>query len=48
MDRWGVGGGAVVLGVGWGEEEDDGMYGESNLETHLVICEIDSQWEFAV
>ena len=24
------------------------MYGESNMETHITICKIDSQWEFAV
>ena len=24
------------------------MYGESNMETSITICEIDSQWEFAV
>ena len=24
------------------------MYGKSNLETHITICNIDSQWEFAV
>ena len=24
------------------------MYGESNTETYITICEIDSQWEFAV
>ena len=24
------------------------MYGESNMETYITICEIDSQWEFAV
>ena len=23
-------------------------YGESNMETHITICKIDSQWEFAV
>ena len=23
------------------------MYGESNIETHITICKIDSQWEFA-
>ena len=23
-------------------------YGESNMETYIVICKIDSQWEFAV
>ena len=48
MDRWGAGGGSVVLGVGWGEEEDRGMYGESNLEAYIVIYKIDSQREFAV
>ena len=24
------------------------MYGKSNMETHITICKIDSQWEFAV
>ena len=24
------------------------MYGESNMETYITICEIDSQQEFAV
>ena len=24
------------------------MYGENNMETSITICEIDSQWEFAV
>ena len=24
------------------------MYGNSNMETYIAICEIDSQWEFAV
>ena len=23
------------------------MYGESNMETYIIICKIDSQWEFA-
>ena len=23
------------------------MYGESNIETYITICKIDSQWEFA-
>ena len=23
------------------------MYGESNMETYITICKIDSQWEFA-
>ena len=32
-----------------GEEEGKGeMYGESNMETYITICQIDSQWEFAV
>ena len=24
------------------------MYEESNMETYITICEIDSQWEFAI
>ena len=24
------------------------MYGKSNMETYINICEIDSQWEFVV
>ena len=24
------------------------MHGESNMETYIIICKIDSQWEFAV
>ena len=24
------------------------MYGESNMETYITICKIDSQWESAV
>ena len=27
---------------------EGGMYGESNLETYITICKIDSQCEFAV
>ena len=23
------------------------MYGESNMETYITTCKIDSQWEFA-
>ena len=26
-----------------GEEGKDGMYGESNKETHITICKADSQ-----
>ena len=32
----------------WGEEGKSGMYGESNMETYITICKIDSQWEFSV
>ena len=31
-----------------GKEGDSGMYGESNMETYITICKIDSHWEFAV
>ena len=32
-----------------GEKEGEGgMYGESNMETYITICEIDSQWKFTV
>ena len=24
------------------------LYGESDMETYITICKIDSQWEFAV
>ena len=24
------------------------MYAESNMDTYIIICKIDSQWEFAV
>ena len=34
---------------GHGEKAGEGeMYGESNMETCITICKIDSQWEFAV
>ena len=34
---------------GHGEKGGEGeMYGESNMETYITICEVDSQWEFAV
>ena len=31
-----------------GEEGEGGMYGASNMETHITICKTESQWEFAV
>ena len=34
---------------GHGERGGKGeMYGESNMETYITICKIDSQWKFAV
>ena len=34
---------------GHGERGGEGeMYGESNVETYIIISKIDSQWEFAV
>ena len=33
---------------GFGEEGKDVMYGENNMETYIIVCKIDSQWEFAV
>ena len=34
---------------GHGERGDeDEMCGESNMETYITVCKIDSQWEFAV
>ena len=34
---------------GHGERGGEGeMYGESNMDTHITMCKIDSQWEFAV
>ena len=34
--------------MGRGEEGEDELYGESNVEIYDAICKIDSQWEFAV
>ena len=31
-----------------GEEGEGGMYGDSNRETYMTTCKIDSQWEFDV
>ena len=27
---------------------EDELYGKSNMETYIIICKIDRQWEFAV
>ena len=38
-----------TYGNGWrGRGGEGGMYGESNMETYITMCKIDSQWEFAV
>ena len=35
--------------VAHGERGGEGeMYGQSNKETYITICKINSQWEFAV
>ena len=34
--------------MGGGEEGEGEMYGDSNMESYITICKIDSQWEFAV
>ena len=31
-----------------GEEGEGEMYGDSNMETYIPICETDNQWDFAV
>ena len=31
-----------------GKGEERVMYGKSNTETYIIICKIDSQWEFAI
>ena len=34
---------------GQGERGGEGdMYGNSNMETYITTCKIDSQWEFSV
>ena len=30
-----------------GEEGEGELYGESNMETYIPMCKIDSQWEFS-
>ena len=31
-----------------GRGEERVRHGESNMETYITVCKIDSQWEFAV
>ena len=35
-------------GMGAGEEGEGGMHGDTDRETYMTICKIDSQPEFAV
>ena len=35
------------MDMGGGEEGEGETYGESNMESHITICKIDSQQEFA-
>ena len=37
-----------LTNVGRLEEGEGEMYGESNMETHITMCEIDSPQEFTV
>ena len=37
-----------TYGHGWGQEEEGGRHGDSNNETYITTCKIDSQSEFAV
>ena len=32
----------------WERRVEGEMYGKSNMETYIIICKTDSQWEFAV
>ena len=36
------------MNTGRREKGEGEMYGESNMETYIIICKIDRQWEFAV
>ena len=37
-----------LMDMGAGEEGEGEMYGESNMESYITICKIDSQQEFAL
>ena len=34
------------MGTGERQRKSE-MYGESDMETYITVCKIDSQWEFA-
>ena len=36
-----------LMDMGAGEEGEGETYGESNMESHITICKIDSKQEFA-
>ena len=37
-----------IMDTAGGEEGEGELYGESNMETYITICKIESQQEFAV
>ena len=37
-----------IYGHRGGEKREGERYGESNMETYITICKVESQWEFAV
>ena len=37
-----------LMDTGVGKKERVEIYGKSNMETCIIICKIDSKWEFAV
>ena len=36
------------MDMGGGKKGEGEMYGESQMETYISMCKIDSQWEFVV
>ena len=36
------------MDTGGGEAGEGGMYAESNMETYITMCKIDSQGKFAI
>lgn len=31
-----------------GEEGEGGKYGDSNMETYMIMCKTESKWEFSL
>ena len=40
--------GGLPSAGGQGKGGEGELYGKSNMETYILMCKIDSQWEFAV